>query len=70
VGLSRVTPLAPLADASATLVAFTVTVLGFGKLAGAANFPFESMVPTVADPPFIPFTDHATVGFDEPLTVA
>jgi hypothetical protein len=70
VGFSSVTLLVPLAVASAALVAFTVTAFGFGKLAGAVNFPFASIVPVPLVPPVVPFTDHVTLVFDVPLTLA
>ena len=70
VGLSSVTALVLLEVVSAALVALTLTVFGLGRLAGALYFPFASIVPTVADPPFVPFTDQVTFVFDEPLTVA
>ena len=70
VGFHSVTLLVPLAVASAALVAFTLTVLGFGKLAGAVYFPFASIVPVALVPPFVPFTDHVTLVFEVPLTLA
>jgi hypothetical protein len=70
VGFSKVTPLEPLAVVSAALVAFTITVFGAGRFAGAVYFPFESIVPTVADPPFAPFTDQDTPVLFVPVTPA
>jgi hypothetical protein len=70
VGLRIVTLLDPLADASATLVARTVTGLGFGNAAGAVKFPVESIVPVAADPPVVPFTAHSTPVFCAPVTLA
>lgn len=70
VGFSRVTLLVLLAVVSAALVAFTVTLLGLGKFAGAAYFPFASIVPTVAEPPLVPFTDQVTLIFEVPPTAA
>jgi len=74
VGFHSVTLLVPLAVASAALVAFTLTVFGFGKLAGAVYFPFASIVPAAPIPtfvpPFVPFTDHVTPVLDVPFTLA
>lgn len=70
VGFHSVTLLVPLAVVSATLVAFTVTVFGFGRFAGAVYFPFASIVPVALVPPFVPFTDHVTLVFDVPLRLA
>jgi hypothetical protein len=70
VGLRIVTLLNPLAEASATLVARTVTGLGFGNVAGAVNIPVESIVPVAADPAAVPFTAHSTAVFCAPVTLA
>jgi hypothetical protein len=70
VGFHSVTLLVSLAVASAALVAFTLTVFGLGKLAGAVYFPFVSIVPVVLVPLFAPFTDHVTLVLDVPLTFA
>jgi hypothetical protein len=52
------------------LVAVIVTVLGVGKVAGAVYIPFTSIVPTVALPPAIEFTDQVTLLLVEPSLVA
>lgn len=56
---------------SARLAAVTVTVAGFGGVAGAVYTavvaPFAAIVPTVAFPPAIPFTLHVTPGAGLPL---
>ena len=64
------TVLLPFCVASSALVAVTVIVFGVGRIAGAVYIPFASIVPTVALPPAIEFTDHVTVLFAMPLTVA
>jgi hypothetical protein len=69
-GFNSVTALAPLALESAALTACTVTVFGFGKLAGAEYMPDELIVPVDELPPVTPFTCQVTDVFDEPLTVA
>jgi hypothetical protein len=60
----------PFFVASSVLVAVTVMVFGVGKLAGAVYIPFASIVPTVEFPPATEFTDHVTLLFAIPLTVA
>lgn len=70
VGFSSVTVAEPLTEASATLVARIVMVFGLGKEIGAVYLPLVSIVPTVGDPPVVPFTDHVTLVFCAPLTVA
>ena len=62
--------LVPVCVASAVLVAVIVTVLGVGKVAGAVYIPFTSIVPTVALPPTIEFTDQVTLLLVEPSLVA
>jgi hypothetical protein len=42
------------------MVAVTVIVFGVGRMAGAVYIPFASIVPTVALPPTIEFTDQVT----------
>ncbi len=54
---------------SAALTAFTVTVLGEGSVAGAVYLPVESIVPSAAEPPAVPFTDQLTIVFVVPVTV-
>jgi len=70
VGFISVTALLALFVVSAALVAVTVTEFGFGKVDGAEYFPFASIVPTAADPPFMPLTAHVTLGLLAPLTLA
>src|SRR5262249_33862988 len=48
---------------SATDVALTVTVAGFGTELGARYTPDALIVPTVALPPAMPFTFHVTAVF-------
>jgi hypothetical protein len=55
---------------SACDTAVTVTVLGFGRFAGAVYSPLEEIVPTVEFPPMILFTSQVTAVFDVPVTVA
>jgi hypothetical protein len=69
VGFISVTPLVALADVSTALVAFTLTVFGLGKFVGAVYFPFASIIPVALVPPFVPFTDHVTLVFVDPLTL-
>lgn len=45
---------------SACETAVTLTVAGFGTLAGAAYIPTEEIVPRVASPPLTPFTCQVT----------
>jgi len=59
-GLLTVTVAEALRLVSAVLVAFTVTVLGEGGMAGAVYRPLTSIVPTVALPPAMLFTDQVT----------
>lgn len=70
VGFRIETLLEPLMEASATLVARTVTELGFGRVAGAVYLPFESMMPSAAEPLVAPLTDHWTAAFVVPDTAA
>jgi hypothetical protein len=58
-----------LLDGSATLLAVSVT-LGAVRICGAVYMPPESIVPTIAFPPGIPFTLQFTVVFAVLLTVA
>jgi hypothetical protein len=60
----------PLADASAELVAATVTLAGFGCVAGGVYNPLALMVPTVLFPPVTLFTDQETCVIFVPATVA
>jgi hypothetical protein len=69
-GFSNVTLLLPLAFESAAAVPRIVIELGLGSAAGATYFPDASIVPTVALPPAVPFTDHCTAWFVLPETVA
>ena len=50
--------------------AVTVTVAGFGTLAGAIYRPDVETVPVVAFPPVTPFACQVTAVFDVPVTVA
>ena len=67
---NNVTLLLPLAFASAAAVPRIVIELGLGSVAGATYFPAASIVPTEALPPTVPFTDHCTVWFVLPETIA
>jgi hypothetical protein len=69
-GLTTVTEAEAVRVGSATLAAFTVTTLGTGGTAGAVYRPLELMLPTVAFPPAMSFTDQVTPGFVLPVTVA
>ena len=53
---------------SATLVAFTVTVAGEGKLAGAKYSPWVEIVPHAAPVQPELLTDHVTAIFEVPDT--
>jgi hypothetical protein len=55
---------------SAWLVAVTVTIAGFGTVVGAVYKPSDEIVPTAALPLTVLFTDHVTVVFGVPVTVA
>ena len=55
---------------SATETAVIVTAAGLGATAGAVYSPVVEMVPTVAFPPFTPFTCHVTAVFEVFVTVA
>lgn len=70
VGLRRVTLLEPLAEESAELVAWMVTVLGLGGAAGAVNMPEEEIVPVEELPPRTLLTDQATEVLVVPETEA
>jgi hypothetical protein len=59
-----------LADKSASLTAVTVTLGGDGSALGAVYSPKDEMVPSPAVPPATPFTFHATLVSDAPVTVA
>ena len=60
IGFCRVTVLLLFCVASSAMVAVTVIVFGVGRMAGAVYIPFASIVPTVALPPTIEFTDQVT----------
>ena len=64
------TALVPVCVVSAALVAVSVIVFGVGRVAGAVYMPFASIVPSVALPPAVEFTDQVTLLFVLPLTVA
>lgn len=55
---------------SATLVAVTVTVLGFGTEAGEVKKPLLEIEPTVELPPTVPFTLQFTPVLELLVTVA
>ena len=59
-GYRIVTAALPLLAGTATLVARTVTVAGFGTAEGAEYIPKVSMYPTVELPPSAPLTDQVT----------
>ena len=59
-----------LTEVSAWLVAWMVTLAGFGKSAGAVYKPALVIVPTVELPPATPLTLQLTAVFDVPVTVA
>jgi hypothetical protein len=65
-----VTALLPVFVASSELVAVIVIVFGVGRLAGAVYIPFASIVPVLALPPAIEFTDQFTVALGLLLTTA
>jgi hypothetical protein len=52
------------------MVAFTVTVFGFGNVPGGRYSPFALIVPTVELPPDIPLTVQVNAAFMSPVTVA
>ena len=62
-GVGRVTVnvASPYLSGYAVLVARTASMLGVGATAGAMYNPALEIVPIVAFPPAIPFTDHTTV---------
>jgi hypothetical protein len=60
--LFSVTALLPVLAGSTVSVALTVMVLGAGGNSGAVYMPVELMVPSVAFPPAMPFTNHPNVG--------
>jgi hypothetical protein len=60
----------PLAELFAWLVAWIVTLAGFGKSWGAVYSPVLDIVPTVEFPPEAPFTLQVTAVFDVPVTAA
>lgn len=64
------TALLPFFVASSELVAVIVIVFGVGRLAGAVYIPFASIVPLLALPPAIEFTDQFTVAVGLLLTTA
>jgi len=70
VGFRRVTAEVENFVASATLVAVTETVFGEGRAEGAVYAPEELMVPRVAVPPGVVFTDQVTEVLEEPVTAA
>jgi hypothetical protein len=70
VGFNSVTALVPLAEESAAATAFTVTLLGEGKVPGALYCPVAEIVPRAAEPPAVPFTNQLTAVFELPLTLA
>ena len=55
-----VTAAVSLTCGSTTLTAFTRTIAGEGRLAGALYSPAASIIPTVASPPAMSFTSHFT----------
>ncbi len=55
---------------SALLDAVTVMVGGEGIALGAVHKPLDEIVPAVALPPATPPTNHVTLLFDVPVTVA
>jgi hypothetical protein len=57
-------------EASCWETAVTVTVAGFGTVAGAAYIPEEEMVPCAASPPETPFTCQLTPGLEALATEA
>jgi len=70
VAFKTVTVLVPDTVVDAELVARIVKEFGLGKVAGAVYFPDESTVPSVEDPPFVPFTDQVTAVLEVPVTLA
>ena len=70
ISLATVTIDADFLEPSTTLAACTEIVAGIGKMAGAVYTPPESIVPTAAFPPGIPFTFQVTELLDEWATVA
>jgi hypothetical protein len=60
----------PVAVLSALLDAVTVMVGGEGIALGAVYKPLGEIVPTLAFPPATPPTNHVTLLFDVPMTVA
>jgi hypothetical protein len=68
VGFHKVTALCPAAVESATLTASTVTVFGFGSVAGAVYTPVELTVPVADAPPVTPFTCQVTLELEVPVT--
>lgn len=62
-GVGRITVrvASPNLSGYAVLVARTASTLGVGATAGALYNPVAEIVPIVALPPTIPFTDHTTV---------
>jgi hypothetical protein len=67
-GFSTVTLLDACAEGLAWLVACTVTIFGLGSVAGGVKEPEAEIVPIVAFPPAIPFTDQVTAVFVVPVT--
>ncbi len=59
-----------LLELSARLVAFIVTVAGFGTRAGAVYNPLEEIIPTVLLPPATSFTLQVTAVLPVPVTLA
>jgi len=57
-------------EVSACATAVTVTVAGFGTVAGAVNKPDVLIVPCVVSPPLTPLTCHVTAVFVVFETVA
>lgn len=64
------TALLPFFVASSELVAAIVIVFGVGRLAGAVYIPFASIVPLLALPQAIEFTDQVTLALGLLLTTA
>jgi hypothetical protein len=70
VAFHSVTSLVAVVLASAAETSSIVIALGLGTVAGAVYTPFELIVPIVAFPATIPFTDQVTPLFVVPVTVA
>jgi hypothetical protein len=70
ISLSSVTLAVAILEASAALVALTVTAGGEGRIGGAVYTPSEEMTPRVALPPGMPETLQVTAVLGEFDTVA